>query len=149
MARIEKYKFLLLLAAIISIAIDVFAFVGWGISILWIALLINWLLKKKLEFQKIILAISVPFFVYTLAHFIEADIERNLLLTAKNSKFYLPKDRNELLDNPRFEISLLTRSRIIFYGLSDRGAIVVLRSFPFNIIEFNLVDGTRKVRAYD
>lgn len=137
----------------LSVAIDLFVVVGWALSLIWVALLLFWVVRALREgrgaSQEIVLAVCVPVLVLAAAHPVKVHIDENLQSVLNNSKAGLPKDKNDLLTNPRFGMSRLSASRVLFYGNSEKGAIVVLRSFPFNLLEFNLVDGTQKVRPYD
>jgi hypothetical protein len=153
MPKISINTYWLWLAAALSVVIDALVIVGWGLSLVWIVLLIVWLFKriykKQGGFRQTLVAACVPLFVFISTQFIEQHIDRNLSSVVSNSASGLPTDKNDLLTNPRFGLSLITSSRVLFYSNSDKGAIVVLRRFPFSMLEFNFRNGTRKVRAYD
>jgi hypothetical protein len=153
MPKISVTTYLLWLAAALSVVIDALVIVGWGLSLVWIVLLIVWLFqgiyKKQEGIRQMIAAACVPLFVFISTQFIEQHIDKNLNSIVSNSAGGLPIDKNDLLTNTRLGLSLITSSRVLFYSNSEKGAIVVLRRFPFNMLVFNLKNGARKIRAYD
>lgn len=153
MPKIVNKSCWLLCAAALSVVIDVLAIVGWCLSLLWAILLITWMLKtisnKNRDIQRLIVAVCVPLAVYIFSKIVEMHIDSDLISISNNITDIYPADKKDFLTNSRFKIGFLTRSRILFYRTSEQGPIIVLRSFPFNVREYNLTNRASKVRAYD